>query len=275
MRTEDVLFASLTAPSQGITITASASIGSALFWVRYEGALGSGASIAVNAGGDMAFTTDGTTVDTTVVASTGIIDLSTPAAGYDTLGEVVDVINGSANWSCVILAGLRQSLTNGVLIAVTEVDLSTAAYKASGYYFFQDAAIASETAVYTVAFAISAFDPSNYTKGDDPDVNCQSTLTYAIATVNATGGTGLFQIWTASQETETLVLSVLLADNTATTFGNMASPIWRSKVGQRLVIRAVNDQDGVANATKIIAAGYSIDLSGRNNPCNSYEITNT
>lgn len=49
-------------------------------------------------------------VDTTVVPSTGIIDVS--VAAYSTFGEVVDVINGSANWRAYIKDALRADATD-------------------------------------------------------------------------------------------------------------------------------------------------------------------
>ena len=97
-----------------------------MLWVKCINADYPDATVAVNAGGDIAFTTDGTTADTTVVASTGIIDLSTPAAAYDTLGEVADVINASANWVCVILGGLRAWAVDGLFYTFTEANAAGA-----------------------------------------------------------------------------------------------------------------------------------------------------
>lgn len=45
------------------------------------------------------------------VGATGVIDIT--AAAYNTLGEVCDAINLSANWEAEIVAGLRSDAVNG------------------------------------------------------------------------------------------------------------------------------------------------------------------
>lgn len=272
MLPEQVLFARETAPSQGVTVLGSASVGAAIMWIRYLGDTASGATLEIAAGGDATFTTDGTTVDTTVNTN-GVIDMSSPGAGTDTLGEVLDLINASANWEAVLLAGQRSDLSNNVILTVAEVDMSTAAMKKTGLFLFHDPVVADQTSIYSVGHAITAFNPDTYVKGDDPDENCESVLTYLVATSDFSSA-GQIVIVNANLDGSTKAMTISLTDNTAKELGNLAVPIFRSKVGHRLIIRVENDQNASSNATKLVCAGYTIDLTGKKNPCDSFKITN-
>lgn len=232
-------------------------------FIRYLGETDSGATLAVNAGGDMAFTTDGTTADTTVIASTGIIDMSTPAAGYNTLGEWLDTVNASANWEACLLGQVRAGLTDGFFTTLTEVDLSTAAYKASGLYLYGDGSVTP----YVMSSVITGFDPALWSKGLNPDANCISYLDYASVLINATGSTGVFYVYSASQDAETCIWTATLADNTAVVYGSVTAktPIFTSKLGERLVLVFDNDQS-VATSTGdfYTTLGHTIDITGAN-----------
>lgn len=87
--------------------------------VEYIGAQVSG-KVAVDAStGDLAFThgaVGAEAADTTVGAPTlnGTIDVSDASA--DTLGEVVDLINQSANWKAYLVSALRSDSANNTLI---------------------------------------------------------------------------------------------------------------------------------------------------------------
>jgi hypothetical protein len=86
---------------------------------------GTDATIEINAGGDIAFTTDGSTADTTLglPTSNGTIDVSDATA--NTFGEVCDEINSSANWQC-ILVDVRASLSsNNTLTDIDETAVTT------------------------------------------------------------------------------------------------------------------------------------------------------
>jgi hypothetical protein len=275
MLVEQVLFARETAPSQGITILGSASVGAAVAWIRYEGTVGSGATLAIDATyGDLAATTDGTTADTQWLESGGTAGtIDTSDANGNSWGEVIDIINGCDNWCGVLLAAQRSDLTSNTILTVAEVDMSTAAMKATGLYLFHDPVVADQTSIYSVAHAISAFNPAGYVKGDDPDEGCVSVVTYIKATSDFSAA-GQVVLVNADLEGSTKMLTLALADNTATTWGNLAAPIFRSKVGHRLIVRVENDQNASANATKLEVAGYTIDLTGKKNPCDSYPITN-
>jgi hypothetical protein len=230
-----------------------------LMWIRYLGDTASGATLAIAAGGDMAFTTDGTTADTTV-NTTGSIDLSTPAAAVDTIGEVLDMINASANWSVVLLAGLRSMSSDNVFTTVTEVDLSTAAYKTTGAYLYSDAAVTP----YTSGVAITGFDPAIYVKGDNPDEGCISYVDYISAYINASGSTGIVRVYSSSQSADTVLFSAVITDATTFTYGSVTAmfPFISSKMGERLMVLAINDQDPSTDVLQVL--GHTIDLSGAN-----------
>jgi hypothetical protein len=90
--------------------------------IRYVGSETS-ATVEVNAGGDLLFEA-AAAADTTINpaatnycgATEGTIDLSSPETTCNSLGEVVDVINTSANWQAVIVDGLRSDTVDNVLL---------------------------------------------------------------------------------------------------------------------------------------------------------------
>jgi hypothetical protein len=271
----EVILARETAPSQGITVLGSASVGAAVAWIRYEGDTGSGATLQVDAStGDLYGTTDGTTADTQWLESggtAGTIDVSD--ANANSMGEVIDIINECDNWCGVLLAAQRSDLSSNTILTVAEVDMSTAAMKATGLYLFHDPVVADQTSIYSVAHAFSAFNPAGYVKGDDPDEGCMSVVTYVGATSDFSAA-GQLVFVNANTETSHKGLSISLTDNTLKEIGNYVTPVYRSMVGYRLIVRVENDQNASANATKLACAGYSFDLTGKKNPCESYPITN-
>lgn len=96
-------------------------------------------TVAVAAGGDISFTTDGATADASVICPSGgtggTIDVSN--GDCDTLGEVVDIINGDANWVAVILDGVRTESSNNTLseLAATVASYGVALYGDSAVNF--------------------------------------------------------------------------------------------------------------------------------------------
>jgi len=94
-------------------------------YIKYVGSSAGTATVAVAAGGDMTLQVAGAN-DTTVNpaaglfaaacgATPGVLDLSTPAGTCNTLGKVVDVINGSANWVAVLGSALRADTSDNAL----------------------------------------------------------------------------------------------------------------------------------------------------------------
>ncbi len=96
------------------------------------------ATVEASAGGDITFKHGAlsseaadTTIecDASIAASgsrNGILDLSTPDAQCDTMGEIVDIINDSANWKAVLLDAKRSSATDNVFITLSATSASTA-----------------------------------------------------------------------------------------------------------------------------------------------------
>jgi len=115
---------------------ASDTAGCVAMLLKYVGTENS-ATVAVAAGGDMTFEVSAA-ADTTV-NTTGSIDLSTPAAAVDTYGELVDIINASANWTAVLVDVLRSDLTDNTLYTQTTVQCT----KAEGVPLYLDSAVAA------------------------------------------------------------------------------------------------------------------------------------
>lgn len=106
--------------------------------IKYVGSQAS-ATVTVSAGGDITLkhgAASAEVVDTTVECDasiaasgsrSGILDLSTPDAQCDTMGEILDIINDSPNWKAVLLDAQRGSATDNVFITLSETAGATAA----------------------------------------------------------------------------------------------------------------------------------------------------
>jgi hypothetical protein len=108
--------------------------------VKYVGGASGGGEVAVAAGGDITLTVGGAADTTTECpvsgAYGGVIDVSD--ASCDTLGEVCDAINFSANWRCIILDGLRSDSSNDTLATIS----ATNADSKDGLKLYWDTAVA-------------------------------------------------------------------------------------------------------------------------------------
>ena len=91
--------------------------GSIAMRIQWLGAAGAGATIDVDADGNILFTTDGTTADATV-STDGTVTVA--GATENTFGEVCDVINVSANWACILVDVLPSWSCDNVLTDVAE-----------------------------------------------------------------------------------------------------------------------------------------------------------
>lgn len=95
--------------------------------VKYIGSSAS-ADVAVAAGGDLTFR-DNAVADATFEcpvsgALGGIIDVSDAAC--DTMGEVVDIVNASANWRVVLIDALRSDSSNDTIKTISATEATTA-----------------------------------------------------------------------------------------------------------------------------------------------------
>ncbi len=263
---DSLAMARLMSASQGGAVETSAT-GAVLFWIRCLLATDSGATIAVSAAGDMAFTTDGTTADTTV-NTTGTIDGSTPPAGSNTLGKWAGLINASPNWECILLGSRPEDSSDNTVAVFTETDISTAAYKADGLFLYGDSAVTP----YNTCHAISGFMPGvarDITKGD-PDEGCYSVL-QALEVMCDFSAAGTVYVYSANQSDSTLMWSAALTDATVKVLGTPGGFMFRSRDGERLIITIRNDQTGATDILR--ATGYAIDMSNAN-PRQGYSLTN-
>jgi hypothetical protein len=124
--------------------------------VKYVGNDPDGGTVTVDAAtGDITLKTGpvaSSTADATVEcpvsgALGGAIDVSNAAC--DTFGEVVDAINGSANWVAVIQDGLRSDTSINTLTTLAETTAATAA----GLALAGDGAVSLKLAVALVPFS--------------------------------------------------------------------------------------------------------------------------
>jgi len=97
--------------------------GSMAMRIKWTGTAGAGATVTVDASGHLIFTTDGSTADTTV-STDGTITVS--GGTEDTFGEIAEIINGSANWACTLVAVLPSTSCNNKLTAAVLDDLEQA-----------------------------------------------------------------------------------------------------------------------------------------------------
>ena len=230
----------------------------AIACVWYKGETGSGATFEIQAAGNWVFTTDGTTPDTSVVASTGIIDLSTPAAGYDTWGEVAAVINASGNWGCRLLAVLPEDSTDNTSETQAEVDLSTAARKKSGWFVYGDSSVSFETAV-----CISGFQPTGVAGVFEDDDNCINWVNYVSAVANFDSGTCAIKIYSANQTSSTLLYtsSAMTTDTVINCGTNGDIGFIPSKYGERLVVKI--DASADLDSYTLSVIGKCFDLKAK------------
>jgi hypothetical protein len=126
----------------------SATAGSVAMLVKYVGTAAPSATtdVEVEAGGNMVFRVAGAAdalVNTAAAgalcgATPGTLDLSTPAATCNSLGEVVDVINASGDWIAVLVDGMRDDLSDNTLTVMAVA----AGAKKNGVAIYSDEGVA-------------------------------------------------------------------------------------------------------------------------------------
>lgn len=194
-----------TARATGLAVTRSVLTDKTIaFRLKWVGS-GSEASVQVASGGDMTFEIDGTGDDADETVSTdGVIDLSTPAAGENTFGEVCDIIDATANWECELGDVLPSWSTDNILSTLAETAESTgisATYDLDGSGLFSEAGLAvtinsadldkvgaAISPTYTDADLLRISDLNNRCNGVDSGASWVSELNKA--TVQATYSSG-------------------------------------------------------------------------------------
>jgi hypothetical protein len=229
----------------------------AIACIWYKGATGSGATFAIAAGGDWAFTTDGTTADTTI-STDGTIDLSTPDASENTWGEVCDVVNASPNWGMYLLAVLPEDSTDNTSETQVEIDLSTAAMKKSGFFVYGDSSVTFETAV-----CISGFQPTGVAGVFEDDDNCVNWVNYVLANANFDSGTCAVKIYSANQHSSVLIYTgaAMTTDTNSTHGTNGDLGFMPSKYGERLVVKI--DASADLDIYTLSVIGKCVDLKAK------------
>lgn len=196
-------------------------------------------TVEVDSSGDILFTTDGTTADTTVGdgdagATDGKIDVSN--AAYDTWGEVCDDINDSDNWECVLVDVLPSDSSNGTLVLTAETSITTG-LSATAVTGITRHAVTDDEGIelvveladvdeITVAIGPQAFPDDLVDKADlatrlpfqsnSPKWHCELTSASAEATFSA--GTSYFEVyWVKGNGASAIEYLAYKNDGSATT----------------------------------------------------------
>lgn len=199
---------------------------------RYIGTAGGGA-IAVAAGGDISFT-DGAVG--ALAASTafecpvslpngGVITVANAAC--DTMGEVVDIVNASTTWRCLLGASLRSDSSNDTLVTIS----ATSAVAPTGLKLKVDSSVAL---ISTLVIA-----PLNWDDYDklSPGLNSTSFVTKPWAQRQSvlTSAYGL-----STYGSGTSLLTVLAVDRTQAAAGSeTVTTLWPSTVGGATTVAKV------------------------------------
>ena len=117
---------------------------------------------------------------------------------------------------------------------------------------------------------MSAFDPTLITakpsdgSAPDPDAGCQSIITYMTGMINWTSA-GTLKIYSSTQLADNLIDTVTLTDNTTATIGARGGPpVWKSRLGERLVVVFTSDLTMATTGAATTIEGHSIDWANRN-----------
>lgn len=218
-----------------------------LLGIRYIGSEASGLVTVAATTGDLTFAhgdLSSEAVDTTVIASTGIIDLTT----YDTLKKVLDCINKSSNWEAwpIDFPGdfsMNISAGNGVFTAAGVAAAQAKSDAGLTASFVVDTSLATaETHYCGVTWNASSITPHNC----DANVLHEVTKFRALATfAGATDGVYVYECDDIAG-TKTEVGHYPLVTATDTTFGTGDSVLLSTR-GKRLVFM-IKDASGALTA---------------------------
>jgi hypothetical protein len=156
-----VFFRNVDAVSGAATIAGAAG-GTTCALIKYRGTTAGKPEVAVAAGGDITLTIATVADVTTGSAANGIFDLSTPAAGVDTMGELVNLINTQgSNWVAVLVGCLASDLTDNAIFTLSAADASGP----KGVALIKDSTVASATSIFSAQVALLP-------PGCDLDIRC-------------------------------------------------------------------------------------------------------
>ena len=256
-----------TALASGITRNITAVDTSPWMVVQYVPDLGTGAtsaSIAYIVASSMTFLVDSAVpAGKDAIGTSGVI--LTSQATFDTMGELVDGINGYIAWRAYLVGALRSDLSS--LMLAKSATICTGTGTENGLTFYSDT-----SAAYSISTAISGerfvgYGINDWEKDWDDKVRNQLlqasiNVTYAS---NATGmAQGLKYYTGKAGETETqLGGGVALVTATAKLQGeaNLTEPWEEATLGHRLIIRIANASAGALSAPACNIVGKSIPYS--------------
>jgi hypothetical protein len=201
--------------------------GSVAMLIKYVGTTAGSATtdVAVAANGDMTFRVAGvasTTVNSaaaqTCGAVVGTLDLSTPAATCNTLGEVVDVINATSDWRAVLVGALRSDSSDNTLTTFAVA----AAQKAEGVALYFDSAVSLTTSIALIPESCKTdircyMDPSGKLK-ENPFGGLQTDVRW-VEGYSTFATTGTFNIYSVKPR------------NVAGTGSETATTLWSEVTG--------------------------------------------
>lgn len=222
---------SLPAGTEGVAV-AIAEDGETGMTCRYIGTNASG-KIAVAAGGDLTFTdgASGSEAATSTFecpvsgALGGVIDVSDTAC--NTMGEVVDIVNASSNWRCVLASSLRSDSSDDTLVAIS----ATAATDPKGLKLKVDSSVALISTLVVAPIGWDDYDKLNNgnnstTFKQKPWSNSRAVLEAAYALSTYGSGTSL--------------ISVIAVDRTQAAAGSeTATTIWPATAGGATTVAKV------------------------------------
>jgi hypothetical protein len=227
------------------------------FVVQYVPSLGTdgaAATIALIQDGAMTFLVDGVApAGADAIGTAGVI--TTSAASYDTIGELVDYINSTQAWRAYIAAALRADGCE----TLQEKSAATC-FTDNGLTFYWDTSAGIQHSA-----VISGEKFVNQGVGgyrEDADGQCENYLISGTQTYTFnTTGAGVLTIHSCSQRSDgTTLFTVALANATAKPLdGTLDAPFMRSTTGQRLVIRAADDAaDDIEAVAQVIAGRTAV-----------------
>lgn len=201
--------------------------------VKYVGSEKS-ATVTVSAAGDLTFkhgALGAEAVDSTVGAA-GVIDVS--AAAYNTFGEVVDNINGSANWEAYLVGALRadsSDASTGSLLVRSE----TTILPKTDLALYKDTSKVLELAI--------RVGKRSATSGSEEKA---ASEIFSITSTNTFGsGTSLIKIYEVNdaEKSETLIYQkaggATTVEQTQTFVSNGRGFLGVSKQGNHLLVKMV------------------------------------
>jgi len=243
---------------KGDALAIATNTGTALMELKWIGS-GVAATVAVAAGGDISVTTDGSTADTTIVLPSGGTDgtIDVSDASVDTLGEVVDHFNASANWQARLTGGLRTWDSDNTFFTL----VATAnCCNDGGVKLYADPAVEYDGTNFcgcSLAITAGKFRKKNIIRKDDDDGGWINELWYIENNLTYASGTAYIDIYDVDDVAQTATLVERLAASATTvkySFGNHLAMLEAVSKGNRLVVIPTN--------TAAFTAGY-VTIAGK------------